>query len=112
MKIKVSTDFARAPGPRYTHEGHNSGQDFRKKILLPRLKDAMAKKEALEVDLDGTAGYGTSFLEESFGGLIREDGFNLRDLRNWLKLTSNEEPSLLMEIEDYMSDAQDEKGGE
>ena len=38
----------------------------------------------LIVDLDGTAGLGTSFLEESFGGLIRRDHINYNILKQTL----------------------------
>ena len=65
MKIKIATDFSRIPGARYPIEGDFSGQEFRKKILLPQLKEAINNHEELIIDLDGTAGLGTSFLEES-----------------------------------------------
>lgn len=106
MKIKVSEDFATAPGSRYISEGINSGQEFRQKHLLPAVQKAIGAKEKLEVDLDGTSGYGTSFLEEAFGGLIREDGLQLRTLSDLLIIISNEEPQLLDEIRDYMEAAE------
>jgi hypothetical protein len=72
---------------------------------LPRLRTAIANGEKLIVDLDGSSGYGTSFLEESFGGLIRVDEFRLEQLDKVLSCVSNEEPSLLDEIREYMKDA-------
>ena len=41
----------------------------------------MCIRDRLIVDLDGTAGLGTSFLEESFGGLIRRDHINYNILK-------------------------------
>jgi len=108
MKIKIATDFTTAPGPRYIEEGKFSGEMFRKELLLPRLQEALQKKCCLEVDLDGTAGYGTSFLEESFGGLIREDKLDLETINNSVKIVSNDQPDLLEEIKEYLSDAQNE----
>ena len=111
MKIKIASDFSTAPGPRHVSEGKFSGEEFRKDILLPKVQEACEKGCELTVDLDGTSGFGTSFLEESFGGLIREDNLTLPKLNSVLKLISLEEPELLEEIREYMEDAEKEKGG-
>lgn len=79
------------------------------KVLAPSLSKAVEQDEKLYVDLDGTAGIGTSFLEESFGGLIRHNGFELATLKKFLHLKSDEEPWLLDEINDYMEDAEKER---
>lgn len=110
MQVKISTDFSTAPGPRRISEGKFSGEQFRKDVLLPKVREACKQKCPLIVDLDGTSGYGTSFLEESFGGLIREDNFSLATLNSVLKLVSDDEPALLEEIKEYMEDAEKEKG--
>jgi STAS-like domain of unknown function (DUF4325) len=107
MRIKISKDYTTAPGPRYPTEGKFSGQEFRTDILAPRLIEAIEHDATLTIDLDGTSGYGTSFLEESFGGLIREDQFKLKQLKKYLEFKSDEEPELLVEIYDYMQDAED-----
>ena len=53
---------------------------------------------------------GTSFLEEVFGGLIREEHIAYEDLRKYLDFISNEEPDLIDEIWGYIEDAhQNEK---
>lgn len=105
MKIKISTDFATAPGPRYRAEGDHSGEEFRIDFLLPRLQDAIKAHETLLVDLDGTAGYGTSFLEEAFGGLIRENSFTLSQLEKHITIKSEEEPYLIEDIREYLKEA-------
>lgn len=66
-KIRISKDYSRYPGGRYRRLGKYSGEEFRDDILVP----ALAKDDEVIVILDGTAGYGSSFLEEAFGGLIR-----------------------------------------
>lgn len=111
MHLKIARDFSTAPGPRLISEGRFSGQQFRESILAPRVKEAITKREKLTVDLDGTAGYGTSFLEESFGGLIRNDQLPLAVLEQTLVFVSDEEPDLIDEIREYMSDAQREGSG-
>src|SRR4051812_9592535 len=106
MQLKIATQFTTAPGPRYISEGKFSGEQFRKEQLLPKLREATAANDHLDVILDGASGYGTSFLEESFGGLIREDGFTLAELNRSLKIVSQEEPQLKDEIDQYMRDAE------
>ena len=81
LVINVAKDYSPIPGARYPKEGDFSGQEFRTKLLSPKLKEAIENKTILLVDLDGTLGYGTSFLEEAFGGLIRSDKFNLDDIK-------------------------------
>lgn len=109
MKIKIATDFSRIPGARYPIEGDFSGQEFRKRVLLPKLKEAINKHEILTVDLDGTAGLGTSFLEESFGGLIREDHIKYEDIKQTLRFISTEEPDYIEEIMLYINDAYEQE---
>ena len=62
------------------------------------------------IELDGVRGYGSSFLEEAFGGLVRL-GFEPAKLRNLFDIRS-ERSSLVAEIWDYVDRAQttDEAG--
>ncbi|MDR0971382.1 MAG: STAS-like domain-containing protein [Bacteroidales bacterium] len=105
MKIKIATDFSRMPAARLPEEGDFSGQEFRQKILLPKIKEAIEKNERLEIDLDGTAGLGTSFLEESFGGLIRVNNLDYQTVINTLDFVSIEDKDYIEEIKDYLKDA-------
>ena len=107
--IDIAKHFSKTPGPRYIHEGDFSGESFRKNILYPKVKEVIAKNGKIVIILDGTAGYGTSFLEESFGGLIREDNLSYTDLINVLEFISNEEPYLINDIYSYLEEARDEK---
>ncbi len=109
MKIKIATDFSRIPGARYPEEGDFSGQEFRKEILLPLLKKAMQEKVKLTIDLDGTAGLGTSFLEEAFGGLIREDKLDYIQVIGTLEFVSEEDPDYILEIRTYIDDAHEQE---
>lgn len=105
MKISIAQDFSSIPGARFPQEGDYSGQDFRNSILCPALKQAISKNKVLVVVLDGTAGLGTSFLEESFGGLIRNDRFSLETINKHLKLISEEDPDYITEINQYLKEA-------
>lgn len=105
MIIKIAKDFSRTPNVRYESEGEFSGESFRKNILVPKLREALKMQIKVCVDLDGTAGLGTSFLEESFGGLIREDHIDYECLLNILEFKSDENPDYIDEINEYMKDA-------
>ena len=50
-------------------------------------------------------GYGSSFLEEVFGGLVRLGKWPAQELLNRIQLVSDEEPALIEEIKGYMQDA-------
>jgi hypothetical protein len=107
--IIIAQDYSKTPGPRYIVEGENSGELFRKKVLLPKFSEALKEKQILFVDLDGTAGYGPSFLEEAFGGLIREDGFSNDVVLKNITIKSDEEPDILDSLKEYISEATNEK---
>lgn len=109
LKLIVVTDFSPTPGPRYKHEGNFSGEIFRNSCLEPKLKEAIDKNSTLFIDLDGTAGYGTSFVEESFGGLIRENGYSEQIILKHIHIKSEEEEYLIEDINEYLKDAQNEK---
>ncbi|MBP7541945.1 STAS-like domain-containing protein [Shewanella sp. S23-S33] len=95
--IKVSERYP-CPGPRYKRLGPASGEEFRDWIV-----NELSKSDELAVDLDGTEGYGSSFLEECFGGLIRI-GVNPQIVKK-IQLISTEEPELIDEINEYIEDA-------
>ena len=103
--ISIARDFSVTPGPRLIVEGDFSGEAFRETLLKPRFEKSLEKKEKLVVDLDGTVGYGTSFLEESFGGLARTYGSD--SVMNTIDIISNEEPYLKDDVSDYILKAND-----
>lgn len=105
LVIIIAKDYSRCPGARYESEGDYSGERFRKELLLPRLKDAIKAGVKLEVVLDGSAGYSTSFIEESFGGLIRSDGLTLQEVKDNIIIISEEDPSYIDDINDYWEHA-------
>lgn len=106
-RIAVAKDFSTAPGPQYPKEGKHSGQEFRQNLLLPKLKQAIENDVFLAVNLDGTAGYGHSFLEESFGGLVRVEGYEPETVLQHIILISTEEPELTKEITHYIKNAKE-----
>ena len=98
--INVAKDFTRFPSGRFKQNGSTSGEAFRESFLEPALKEGLS----VSVELDGTIGYGSSFLEEAFGGLVRSLHMPAPELHSKLKLIS-EDPTLLEEIVGYINDA-------
>ena len=103
VTVSVARDFSPVPAGRFISDGEVSGQVFREKVLVPLLK----KSNSLIIDLDGCEGFGSSFLEEAFGGLIREEHYKYDQLIARLSFKSEEEPTLIAEIMGYLSDARD-----
>ncbi len=101
ITINIARDYTRMPGGRHISEGPFSGEDFRNKILKPKYLEAKKNGDELTVNLDGGFGYATSFLEEAFGGLVRD----LADpeILN-IHIVSDEEPAWLGKIESYIKD--------
>ncbi len=66
-KISISKDFSEFPGGRYRKHGPHSGEEFRENYLIP----AFVRDDEININIDGTKGFPSSFLEEAFGGLLR-----------------------------------------
>lgn len=82
----IANEFTRTPGPRRKKEGENSGEEFLEKVLYPKFLEALNKKIKLIIDLDGTYGYPPSFLDESFGGLVKKTGKTKHEILKTLEI--------------------------
>lgn len=103
IQIKISSDFTNKPGGRYISEGPYSGEEFRKKLLLPAYDKALNSNEKLRVDLDGCYGFATSFLEEAFGGLVRE--VKSKKIIEMLEIVTEDRPGLIDKVLDFIKNA-------
>lgn len=72
FKISIAKDFNDKVGGRYKRLGPFSGEAFYEDMLKAKFEKAKEQNEKLHIYLDGTSGYGSSFLDESFGRLSRE----------------------------------------
>lgn len=102
MKVINVTDFSEFPGPRYISLGPNSGEAFRKQVLIPNILEHAGE---VTVDLDGALGYGSSFLDEAFGGLIRDGVDSEIVLKICDNLKSDDDPSLKIQITQWVKEA-------
>jgi hypothetical protein len=100
ITIKIATDFSRYPAGRYVIDGPYSGELFRTKFLAP----AIERQDKVVIDMDGARGYGSSFLEEAFGGLVRL-GFMKDMIKRKLEIHATN-ASLKQEINDYINSAE------
>ncbi len=100
--IKVSEDFSMDVSGRFDKDGDYSAEEFRNMHLAPALK----KHDKVTVDLDGVYTCGSSFLEESFGGLIREAGLTFEEIDRKLTVISKDDASYIDEINMYLRDAE------
>lgn len=69
-QISILKDFSDDPFGRYPTDGPDNGERFREEIL----KSALREHNQVHVELNGND-YGSSFLEEAFGGLVRHGYF-------------------------------------
>lgn len=85
--IVVAQDFSRTPGPRKVSDGPFSGEKFYRQCLKP----AFEEYEYVRVVLDGTEGYGSSFLDEAFRSLITESKIPASEVSRRLTIVSEED---------------------
>ena len=85
--IVVGRDFSENPCGVHSEDGPFSAENFRKNVLIPVLKS----EDVVTVDLSGVLGYSASFLQEVFGGLVR-DGifFSRQEMDSRLKVIASD----------------------
>ena len=93
-RINIAKDFSPFPAGRYVDDGPYNGTTFRQDHLVPALREFAH----VEVDFDGVAGFGSSFLEEAFGGLIRSENMSKAELDARLAISTTE-PDLTDDVE-------------
>jgi len=104
--IDIGRQFSKFPAGRWECDGPKSGELFRNQVLAP----LMAEQQLTEVTiyLDNAMGYGSSFLEEAFGGLVRA-GVPVMQIRSKIRFISDD-PALLGEIDEYIEEAANKIG--
>jgi hypothetical protein len=100
IRYSIAKQFSRHPGPRFRNQGPDSGEALRAR-LVRLLNDS---HDIIEVDLDGTSGFGSSFLDEAFGGLIRHEKYDKSIIRRF-SFISKTDPSYIVEIHESIDRA-------
>lgn len=85
---EFAKEFSRYPGGRLRIHGPKSGQEFREDALFPLFE----KYEFVTIDLSNSNGFGSSFLDESFGELGKRYG--MVEIRRRLTIIADDFPML------------------
>lgn len=101
MTIIFVKNFSTTPGARYRKLGKASGEEFRDDVLVP----AIENNPNLIVNLDGVRGYGSSFLDEAFAGLVRLKMFSIDVIKKVVSNIQTENPYWKQEIQTYVDEA-------
>lgn len=102
VKIDLAADFSAHPFGRYPIHGPVNGQRFRQDVLLP----ALGRGEMVVVDIDGTTGLSSSFLDEAFAGLVRMGAVTRESFFDRIKIKSARDPSYIEDIAEYVGEAE------
>lgn len=105
IEINIATDFSKFPTGRFPSHGDYNGEKFRKSFLVENIKNQ--EISLIIVNIDGVLMRGSSFFEEAFGGLIREEGISYETIKQKIKIVSEKKPGFVTEIWKYMSEAND-----
>ena len=90
--INIGKDYSAIPFGRYRTDSKFSAEKFRDDVLIP----ALEKYDTVVIELDDVRmSYGSSFLEETFGGLVRR-GFSAKDILRKIKVET--------ELDDYRTE--------
>lgn len=102
--IRVA-DFSKTPNGRTSEDGPYNGYRYRVQFVRPAFKEALENNKVAQFDFDDIVPPGSSFLDEAFAGLIKEDGYPLDTVKKHISFISKF-PLYKMQIEDYYVDAE------
>ena len=101
-KINIGSDFSEFPVGRFRSDGPDSGQRFREDFLEP----ALSSGQSVIIEMSGTDGYGSSFLDEAFGGIIRLMKLSQVEADRLFKFEADpEDQSFIEEVKGYIKNA-------
>ena len=105
--LNIAEEFSPVPIGRTMEDSDTSGEAFRERILFPKVSRAIAQGSALVIDFSGMKGLSSSFLEEAFGGLIREKELELDAVLKTLEFTPEDSPygPYIENVKDYIKEA-------
>jgi hypothetical protein len=85
-EFSIAREFSAFPGGRKRDDGPFNGARFRDDFLRPLLE----QNDEVVLNLDGLAGLPSSFWEEVFGGLIRQELLPVGQVGGRLKVRTSE----------------------
>lgn len=103
ITINVATDFYKRPAGRFRKDGSYSGEVFRENFLKPKL-NSLSENEKLVIDFSEVSMSASSFLEEAFGGLVR-DGLTSQELEQKIEIIAHNKPAIPKKVWEYIRSA-------
>jgi hypothetical protein len=100
VTINIARDFGTETGARTYEDGKKSGQEFYETLLRPKFEEAVKSNSKLRIELDGTDGMASSFLNEAFRRFGKDYG--AEKVWNTLILISNEVPKYITRIKESL----------
>lgn len=94
-------DFTEAPGPRFINQGKHSGEQFYVDVLNGKMAQCIKENRDMDVLLDGTAGYPSSFLDQAFGELVYDFTKTVVEQRVHIVTVVNRRRKIKLENETY-----------
>lgn len=85
VHISIAQNFSKFPSGQTEEDGPFNAARLREEILKPSLDSS----DLVTVNLDGVFGFSSAFLQEAFGGLVREGEFTAEELHQKLIIESN-----------------------
>ena len=99
ITINIAKDFSPDPYGRYPdHDPTSNGERFRESWLVPALSF-----DSVIIEMNGAASYGPSFLEESFGGLVRLRYATAKDVLDKFEFR-HKSKAIIEEVRRYIED--------
>lgn len=108
MKYNIGKEFCDTPAGREKSDGDFTGEHFREDVLKVLIKN-LSKNEKLVIILDDAEGYGSSFLDEAFGGTVRQKYISSNKLLSLLEFEYEDEDFEFFEnkIREYIQSAEE-----
>lgn len=103
-KLYIGRQFTDDPAGRYYTDGDGSGEEFREEILKPILRYGKAFQLNIDEDVEG---YGSSFLVEAFGGLVKHGYFTSDEVMRLINIefSDSDFEFYSKKIKQYVADA-------
>ena len=100
MVYDIAKEYTPYPAGRFKKHGPGSGEGFREKLV----EMLNSGTQTIRLVMDHTYGYGSSFLEEAFGGLVRVEKITPEKIWQRIEIDT-QDATLRQEIQDYVRDA-------
>ncbi len=101
--IRVAKDFSLMPSGRSYTDGSYTGEHFYD--YLVHTMDSIPDDEKIIVNFDGILSAGSSFLEQSFAGLIRKKNITKKQFPDKFIIEANDYPEIREKILRYVKEA-------